>query len=95
MKPDEQPEPTRSDLYAAHGEFLPVVEVDGVRRGYWRIEEFRLRKALVTSRRADISPLGFACLDGGPQVRGGRGPRASSSGKRMRTKPESGREPWA
>lgn len=43
---DEQPEPTRSDLYTAHGEFLPVVEVDGVRRGYWRIEEFRLRKAL-------------------------------------------------
>lgn len=43
---DHLPEPTRSELYDRHGEFLPVVEVDGVRRGYWRLEEFRLRRAL-------------------------------------------------
>lgn len=30
------------------GELVPVVEVDGVRRGYWRIDETRLRRALAT-----------------------------------------------
>ncbi|MDQ0426136.1 glutaredoxin family protein [Cellulomonas iranensis] len=28
------------------GEMVPVVDVDGVRRGYWRIDEGRLRRAL-------------------------------------------------
>ncbi|WP_089798356.1 glutaredoxin family protein [Cellulomonas sp. KH9] len=28
------------------GELVPVVDVDGVRRGYWRIDEARLRRAL-------------------------------------------------
>lgn len=28
------------------GDLVPVVEVDGVRRGYWRIDETRLRRAL-------------------------------------------------
>lgn len=28
------------------GELVPVVDVDGVRRGYWRIDETRLRRAL-------------------------------------------------
>lgn len=28
------------------GEMVPVVDVDGVRRGYWRIDETRLRRAL-------------------------------------------------
>ncbi|MBO3088378.1 glutaredoxin family protein [Cellulomonas dongxiuzhuiae] len=28
------------------GEMVPVVDVDGVRRGYWRIDEARLRRAL-------------------------------------------------
>lgn len=31
------------------GELVPVVEVDGVRRGYWRIDEARLRRSLATS----------------------------------------------
>ena len=30
------------------GELVPVVDVDGVRRGYWRIDEARLRRALAT-----------------------------------------------
>ena len=30
------------------GEMVPVVDVDGVRRGYWRIDETRLRRALAT-----------------------------------------------
>ncbi len=33
-------------LQAAYGELVPVVEVDGVRVGQWRIEEARLREAL-------------------------------------------------
>lgn len=28
------------------GDMVPVVDVDGVRRGYWRIDEARLRRAL-------------------------------------------------
>jgi len=34
------------DLLAEYGELVPVVEVDGVRQGYWRIEQARLRRAL-------------------------------------------------
>lgn len=34
------------DLRAEYGEFVPVVEVDGVRVGQWRIEEARLRAAI-------------------------------------------------
>jgi glutaredoxin len=30
----------------AHGEFVPVVLVDGVRRGFWTIDADRLRSAL-------------------------------------------------
>lgn len=30
------------------GELVPVVDVDGVRRGYWRIDETRLRRAVAT-----------------------------------------------
>jgi len=34
------------DLVAEYGELVPVVEVDGVRQGYWRIDQARLRRAL-------------------------------------------------
>jgi glutaredoxin len=37
----------RGDL----GELVPVVEVDGVMRGYFRIDENRLRRALAAARR--------------------------------------------
>ncbi|GEL96364.1 glutaredoxin family protein [Cellulomonas composti] len=36
------------DLAVRYGELVPVVEVDGVRQGYWRIDAARLRRALAT-----------------------------------------------
>jgi glutaredoxin len=33
-------------LRAEHGDFVPVVLVDGVRRGFWQIDADRLRRAL-------------------------------------------------
>jgi glutaredoxin len=35
-----------SALREEHGDFVPVVMVDGVRRGFWAIEADRLRSAL-------------------------------------------------
>ncbi|WP_019136238.1 glutaredoxin family protein [Cellulomonas massiliensis] len=41
------------DLTAELGELVPVVEVDGVPRGYWRIDADRVRRGLgAASRRA-------------------------------------------
>ena len=34
------------DLAAELGELVPVVEVDGVQQGYWRIDANRLRRTL-------------------------------------------------
>ncbi|WP_421734797.1 glutaredoxin family protein [Cellulomonas sp.] len=34
------------DLVDELGELVPVVEVDGVRQGYWRIDAARLRRTL-------------------------------------------------
>ncbi|MDM7832243.1 glutaredoxin family protein [Cellulomonas edaphi] len=34
-----------------YGELVPVVEVDGVRQGYWRIDADRLRRVLATAPR--------------------------------------------
>ncbi|GIG30073.1 thioredoxin family protein [Cellulomonas marina] len=42
--------PDGRDLVAELGELVPVVEVDGVRQGYWRIDADRLRRALVPPR---------------------------------------------
>ncbi|GIG38891.1 thioredoxin family protein [Cellulomonas phragmiteti] len=42
------PAPDGSVLADELGELVPVVDVDGVRRGYWRIDEVRLRRALAT-----------------------------------------------
>ncbi|MEN0129419.1 MAG: glutaredoxin family protein [Brevundimonas sp.] len=36
------------DVLEEYGELVPVVEVDGVRQGYWRIDADRLRRALAT-----------------------------------------------
>ncbi|MFS0705442.1 glutaredoxin family protein [Cellulomonas sp. 179-A 9B4 NHS] len=33
------------------GELVPVVDVDGVRRGYWRVDEARLLRALAAGPR--------------------------------------------
>ena len=40
-----------ADVLEEYGELVPVVEVDGVRQGYWRIDADRLRRALATERR--------------------------------------------
>lgn len=37
---------TDPKLVAAYGDLVPVVLVDGKERGYWRLEEPSLRKAL-------------------------------------------------
>lgn len=34
------------DLVERYGELVPVVTVDGVQQGYWRIDADRLRRAL-------------------------------------------------
>ncbi|MCC2320578.1 glutaredoxin family protein [Cellulomonas xiejunii] len=44
----DRPGPDGSVLADELGEMVPVVDVDGVRRGYWRIDEARLRRALAT-----------------------------------------------
>ena len=37
------------ELELEHGELVPVVVVDGVRRGFWRIDPERLRRALTAT----------------------------------------------
>jgi hypothetical protein len=37
------------DLVDELGELVPVVEVDGVRQGYWRIDPARLRRTLTSA----------------------------------------------
>ena len=39
---DESPE-----LQAQYGDYVPVVVVDGVQQGFWRIDEARLTRVLV------------------------------------------------
>ncbi len=36
-------------LQAEYGDRVPVILVDGVEHGFWRVEEDRLRAALVTA----------------------------------------------
>lgn len=36
-------------LQAEYGDRVPVILVDGTEHGFWRIEEDRLRRALLTS----------------------------------------------
>lgn len=37
-------------LVAQFSEYVPVVEVDGVQQGFWRIDETRLRRALAAGK---------------------------------------------
>lgn len=37
------------ELRAEYGDRVPVILVDGAEHGYWRVEEARLRAALVTT----------------------------------------------
>jgi hypothetical protein len=39
-------------LVARHGDYVPVVVVDGVRQDYWRVDGERLARALTAVRRA-------------------------------------------
>lgn len=41
--------PDAATLTAAYGELVPVVTVDGVRQGYWKLDADRLRRALTAS----------------------------------------------
>ena len=50
-------DPKQAGLVDRYGELVPVVTVDGVQQGYWRIDAGRLRRALA----------------GGPGPAGGRG----------------------
>lgn len=38
--------PQAEALTAEYGEYVPVVEVDGVRQGFWRIDRARLARLL-------------------------------------------------
>jgi hypothetical protein len=35
-----------ADLRARYGDYVPVVEVDGVQQAFWHLDESRLRRAL-------------------------------------------------
>ncbi len=37
------------ELVAQFSDYVPVVEVDGVQQGFWRIDEARLRRVLAAS----------------------------------------------
>jgi len=43
------------DLVAELGELVPVVEVDGVQQGYWRIDANRLRRTLTAVGRRPLA----------------------------------------
>lgn len=47
---DVDTNPALADRY---GEYVPVVEVDGVQQGFWRVDGDRLARRLATSRAAD------------------------------------------
>lgn len=38
------------ELRAEYGDMVPVILVDGVQHGYWRVDEDRLRAVLAVSR---------------------------------------------
>ncbi|KGM13383.1 glutaredoxin family protein [Cellulomonas bogoriensis] len=46
---DEHPD--REQLTRMYGELVPVVTVDGVQQGYWRLDAGRLRRALAQGPR--------------------------------------------
>ncbi|WP_449385778.1 glutaredoxin family protein [Cellulomonas soli] len=48
------PEHADRDLLDELGELVPVVEVDGVRQGFWRVDAGRLRRALAAAPGAPL-----------------------------------------
>ncbi|MGN8247406.1 glutaredoxin family protein [Cellulomonas soli] len=51
---DPGPASAGRDLLDELGELVPVVEVDGVRQGFWRIDPGRLRRALAAAPGAPL-----------------------------------------
>ncbi len=47
--------PDGRDLVRELGELVPVVEVDGVQQGYWRIDGARLRRTLTGASRRPLA----------------------------------------
>ncbi|WP_234346442.1 glutaredoxin family protein [Cellulomonas timonensis] len=47
----DAPAPDGGSIREEYGELVPVVEVDGVRQGYWQIDEGRVRAALAERAR--------------------------------------------
>ena len=47
---DIETAPAREPLVERYGELVPVVTVDGVQQGFWRIDAARLRRALAGGR---------------------------------------------
>lgn len=43
--------PDALELTARYGEYVPVVEVDGVQQGFWQVDGDRLARRLVAGRR--------------------------------------------
>lgn len=37
-------------LVSEYSDYVPVVEVDGIQQGFWRVDEARLRRALDSGR---------------------------------------------
>lgn len=46
----EQDVDADAELRAEYGDRVPVIMVDGVEHGFWKVEEQRLRRALITAR---------------------------------------------
>ena len=47
--PDAPALPSGRSVFDEYSELVPVVEVDGVRQGYWRIDAARLRRVLMAA----------------------------------------------
>lgn len=51
---DDPPAPGTPDMFAAYGERVPVVAVDGVEVAQWRVSAPALRAALARGRRGPV-----------------------------------------
>lgn len=58
--PDLPDLPGGRSVFDEYSELVPVVEVDGVRQGYWRIDATRLRRALAAGARGSAGSAGAA-----------------------------------
>ncbi|PVU82480.1 glutaredoxin family protein [Cellulomonas sp. WB94] len=56
--PDVPALPSGRSVFDEYSELVPVVEVDGIRQGYWRIDAARLRRALAAGAPGSAAPSG-------------------------------------